>query len=1306
MARTAPVPNMVAIPGMNPGTIVAGGGGGSGGGSGGSGKGGKDGKGGDGSDGGDDAEGGGKDGKGGEGCGDPVCPITGKMFLEVMDFAFAATKPLTFTRHYTSRRSDVMGSFGFGWTHPFGWQLEERRRSVFVYDDRGDRQKFARPVDGGPASSHPFGWTLARVGDTYRLTRDGGEVLIFERHGAARRFLLRFLSDVRGNTTTVEYDDKGRFIGLTDSEGRPFRASLDELGRIVRFQVPTEATQQNWMDLGHYRYDEFGDLVEYIDAVGFSWQYRYHNHLMVEHRTGCGLSYLYRYDGDTKDAYCIESWGEYVGRDDPALLVPISEVLKNTDPFAPKPKGINYVKLTYVKEQYYSEVENGLGGVTRYFGDSYGRVVKEVAPNGAAYERTFDENSGEITESRDPAGVSSLPIVDDEGNPRGYVRADGSSVIVNAPAPFEREVEYHPEGDKFFVRYDAFGAPVYYKHPDGTFEAIEYDSRGRRVSRVSRSGGTTRYTYDAMSNIVRMDLPSGEYHELAYDYLGRHIYHRHPTGRETHYGWDGRSELIFRRISGGPDEHFQYEANRKCTWAKIGSRVWTREYGGLGWLIRGTEFDGSTIDYRYDVEGRVVWVRNARGQEYRVERDLRGSIIGVEDFEGMSEERRLDALGEVIALKNPAGISAREYDIEGRLIAVETPDDAFTLTYGRRGVEEITSTSVLLRSQYDAVGQVIAEQQGRHQTQISWKGGQLERVSSDVGVPLEHTFQHGFLRKLRAGTNEIHIVSPSPTTTIYYLSPTLLRKEERDIAGVVQKVTYGTYLGHLGIRDGDLAQLGGSSDFLTVTYSHSEFREIIAESWSSGRSVAYELDAGGRVKNKTVSLSGNVVADETVRYDAVSTPIFSGVAYDGHVRPTNYLGESLEYDARGNLVRRISDAGTWSYEWDFVGNLRRVQAPKHSVEMDYDGRGRRMAKRVFDDAGTLAKEVTFVWSNQTLLREVNHTSGWCRTYLRDPERWAPFGHVDSKGDEQKSYFYLSDPSGMPDLALDEQGRTVWSAERTVFGEIRVSPASEIDLHVRFAGQLYDPDVELTYNRNRWYDARVGLYVSPDPISLDGGVALRNYVSNPTHDIDPLGHAANGNYKVPDSLKGKVTQEQLERSVPGEHANLDPNADVPGFVPCSKAELNAGGDEFSSDTRKKIDAAGAEHGCHTCNSKHPMGKEAEDELKKKCKDEDLDFDEELKKEQGATHFVPDHVPPAGMHTKRGKRGITLDPDDIEEGSVILLPHCRKCSNKQGGTQSGLLGSLTATETEELGQSIMDTNLEQTKPKPKKKKQKTK
>src|SRR5215212_4993915 len=123
MARTAPLPNALAIPGMNPGVFVMGGGG-NGGGSGpgggkGNGKGGND----KGNNGGKDANGGGKHADGnnpcGGGCngphplasrGDPVNVLSGRVStVPVTDFVLPGPLPLSFSRVYDSgaRERDV-----------------------------------------------------------------------------------------------------------------------------------------------------------------------------------------------------------------------------------------------------------------------------------------------------------------------------------------------------------------------------------------------------------------------------------------------------------------------------------------------------------------------------------------------------------------------------------------------------------------------------------------------------------------------------------------------------------------------------------------------------------------------------------------------------------------------------------------------------------------------------------------------------------------------------------------------------------------------------------------------------------------------------------------------------------------------------------------------------------------------------------------------------------------------------------------------------------------------------------------------
>ncbi|WP_437329695.1 DUF6531 domain-containing protein [Sorangium sp. So ce381] len=153
MARTAPFPNAAVIPGMNPGVFILGGGGSGGGGNGHYGNGRGGGQGGAGKNGGNGARGGGKDagscgpgsgsgcpnpahgGGGGTHAGDPVDPITGRVYtVAVVDLALPGAIPLVVKRSYSSALVEEDCGLGFGWTHSLAWQIEERRRGLRVLE--------------------------------------------------------------------------------------------------------------------------------------------------------------------------------------------------------------------------------------------------------------------------------------------------------------------------------------------------------------------------------------------------------------------------------------------------------------------------------------------------------------------------------------------------------------------------------------------------------------------------------------------------------------------------------------------------------------------------------------------------------------------------------------------------------------------------------------------------------------------------------------------------------------------------------------------------------------------------------------------------------------------------------------------------------------------------------------------------------------------------------------------------------------------------------------------------------------------
>jgi len=62
----------------------------------------------------------------------------------------------------------------------------------------------------------------------------------------------------------------------------------------------------------------------------------------------------------------------------------------------------------------------------------------------------------------------------------------------------------------------------------------------------------------------------------------------------------------------------------------------------------------------------------------------------------------------------------------------------------------------------------------------------------------------------------------------------------------------------------------------------------------------------------------------------------------------------------------------------------------------------------------------------------------------------------------------------------------------------------------FTGREWDPETGLYYYRARYYDPKLGRFISEDPIGFDGGVNFYGYVGgNPVNRVDPTGLSVTG-----------------------------------------------------------------------------------------------------------------------------------------------------------------------------------------------------
>ncbi|WP_252189407.1 MULTISPECIES: RHS repeat-associated core domain-containing protein [unclassified Pseudomonas] len=108
-------------------------------------------------------------------------------------------------------------------------------------------------------------------------------------------------------------------------------------------------------------------------------------------------------------------------------------------------------------------------------------------------------------------------------------------------------------------------------------------------------------------------------------------------------------------------------------------------------------------------------------------------------------------------------------------------------------------------------------------------------------------------------------------------------------------------------------------------------------------------------------------------------------------------------------------------------------------------------------------------------------------------------------------WYQCDHLGTPMELTDHHGEVAWAGQYKAWGdvsEVRSDWAKQVGMTnpIRFQGQYHDHETGLHYNRYRYYDPRVGRFVSQDPISYFGGLSLYAYTLNPLHWVDALGLA--------------------------------------------------------------------------------------------------------------------------------------------------------------------------------------------------------
>ena len=172
----------------------------------------------------------------------------------------------------------------------------------------------------------------------------------------------------------------------------------------------------------------------------------------------------------------------------------------------------------------------------------------------------------------------------------------------------------------------------------------------------------------------------------------------------------------------------------------------------------------------------------------------------------------------------------------------------------------------------------------------------------------------------------------------------------------------------------------------------------------------------------------------------------------------------------------------------------------YKVSFTYDAEGLRTSKTVN------GKKTTFVWDGDQLVMELDASGKVQKRYIRGNDLI-----FADKGTGTEKQYYVTDPHGNVVQLTDESGAVIKTYEYDSFGN-EVNPDSKDDNPFRFCGEYYDKETEEIYLRARYYQPKVGRFLTRDryigeedePESLH----LYTYCKNDgVNYVDPTGYNA-------------------------------------------------------------------------------------------------------------------------------------------------------------------------------------------------------
>ncbi|MCG7950390.1 MAG: RHS domain-containing protein, partial [Candidatus Thiodiazotropha endolucinida] len=698
-----------------------------------------------------------------------------------------------------------------------------------------------------------------------------------------------------------------------------------------------------------------------------------------------------------------------------------------------------------------------------------------------------------------------------------------------------------PDGRTLSVtRYDAYGRPQQVHGSGQAPLTLSYNSRGK-VTQVGQGQQTVRYDYDATGHLTGITDPDGKQITLNYDQAGRATGLEDSNGNRLEQALDTEGRLTQRRLKDAQGQllatvsylydaqgrlsarqtprgqtHYRYDDAGNLTEVQDPQGHATAlDYNGLGQLLAVTQPGNRVTQLHYDENGKAIGLTDPRENTTDLIKDDFGNLIRQRHPDTGEVRYAYDRAGNHIQKIDAQGvITSYRFDAANRLIEETTPSGTTSLDYdpntGR--LAQLTDDTSHEGFAYDDQGRLIQHSRHidghRYITGYAYNAqGKLSQKTLPDGQVLSYHYY-------REGNQKGQLRAITRKSLMGLKADMLVGEIDQDQSDGATGLTFGNGLRETRYHD----KLGR-----TTAINHSKLLKLSYHYDAQGRITG--IDYNGLLQNYDYDLFGRLSQAETqlgsYRYD------YDSLGNRTQKQHTDPAGNTTTQENRypdpgeGNRLLSQQNGELESYQYNPAGSPEQIgeryfeyddqQRPVKLYRVDpehpdnktlvaayaYNRFGERIKKVVYTNSKR-PKVTYYLYDSHQLTAEADESGKVTAQYHYQQQR--PILKLEGK----TAYAIHTDHLGAPRAVTDEDQQTIWSADYSPFGLIRIEQQA-ITLNLRLPGQYEDQETNTYYNYHRDYDPNTGRYLTSDPIGLKGGLNTYAYaLSNPVQYFDPYG----------------------------------------------------------------------------------------------------------------------------------------------------------------------------------------------------------